>query len=488
MAITKKTIKASSRMPRRSARPIMAARSMRRPVARPVASARPRSINAGTSVTASARARRASAPVMANVKLSDSQRIFASQLMRNYKKSQSIMGATNTSNIMAKPEFTQLLPLFVQKLLIPEVMGTVAMNSRQQLIPYFKLIAEGTKGETAKGDILNSPFVNQQGVDPNFTGRVIRNEAVNASTLAFTPVLPGSVSISDGTDKYYDDGAGNLIKASDDSNAGTIDYALGTIGTLTGDLSASYEYDNETVGPDQNGAYGAKMGKTYFDLDEINLVASAHELACYWSVYSAFAASNEWGANIEAMSKEAAIGELVAEINSLGFKALTDAAAYKPQFNWDASPILNGAVNPQGFLNMFKLKLEQASNSIYQATRIIKGNKLIVGTSAAAFIKMIDGFQSAGTSDNVGPFKLGKLDEYDIFVDPNLDSNKWVMTCKDDQDFRRTAALYGEYLPIGSTDAIGLADLSVQQGYYSMYDLRIINPDLIVSGKILGSF
>lgn len=479
MAITKKTIKASSRMPR-SRRPVMASRPARR-----VASSRPRSINAGTSVTASARARRVSAPVMANVNLSDSQKVFANQLLKN---SRAIMGATNTSNIAAKPEFTQLLPLFVQKLLLPEVMGSVAMNSRSQIIPYFKLLAENTKGETAMGDILSSPFVNKQGVDPNFTGRVIRNEEVTSGALAFVPVLPGSVSISTASTKYYDNGEGKLIDASTEQPVGDIDYALGTITGITGDMSASYEYDNETVGPDADGQYGAKMGKLYFNLDEINLVAKAHQLACYWSVYSAFAASTEWGTNIADMSKEAAIGQLTAEINALGFKALADAAAYKPQFNWDASPILNGAVNPQGFLNMFKMKLDQASGSIYAATHTVAGNKIIAGVTASTFLKRIDGFQSANVTDFVGPYKLGKIDAYDIFVDPNMDTNKWVMTCKDDNDFRKTAGLYGTYLPFTTTDVIGLSDMSAQQGYCSMYDIKIVNPDLVVSGKILGQF
>ena len=66
------------------------------------------------------------------------------------------------------------------------------MKSRQQLIPYFKFVAENTKGETAKGSILSSPFVNRQGMDPNFAGRVIKNEAVEASTLAYVPAFSGS--------------------------------------------------------------------------------------------------------------------------------------------------------------------------------------------------------------------------------------------------------------------------------------------------------
>lgn len=466
---------------------------IRKTTRRPSNAAAPkRTINAGTNVTAVAMKRQAQKPVTAssNVKLTPEQARFARQLSANIRKMTSINAATNTSNIAARPDFLELMPLFVQKLLITEVYGSVAMNSRQQLIPYFKFIAENTKGETQKGTILSSPFANMQGADPNFTGRIVKNEAVAASTLAFVPVLPGSVTISvdNGTavTKLTDDGAGNLVDAGG-ANAGTIDYAMGTIAGVTGTLTATYQYDNETVGPDANGNYGAKMAKGYLQLDEINMVAEAMELACYWSVYSAFAAQTEYGASVADMAKEAAISELTAEINAKGFAKLAQAASYKPQFNWDASPVLSGAVVPSDYLNMLKLKFSQAAASIYSATRLAQPNRLVVGTNAAAYISMINGFQAAPTGDQVGPYKLGTLDQFDIYVDPNYDINTWVMACHSN-DIRRNSALFGEYMPIGSTDAIGLADASVQQGTCCMNAMSIVNPATLVSGKILGSF
>ena len=457
----------------------------------------PRSITAGTSITSSARSRQArpSGIKASSIQLTPEQRIFANQLVSNTRR-MSIMGATNTNNIMARPEFIELLPLFVQKLLVLDVFGSVAMKSRQQMIPYFKVIAENTKGETKAGDILNSPFVNRQGLDPNFTGRVVKNETVavtsNAGAFAYTPILPGSVSITIGDTKYVD--LGNQLFADIDGTETTkaelsIDYATGEIsGTkVTGNVTATYEYDNETVGPDASGNYGAKMGKIYLQLDEINMIAEAHELACYWSIYSAFAAQQEWGSNIGDMAKEAAFSEMTAEINSNCFKQLADVATYKPQFNWDAAPVLSGAVVPSDYLNMFKLKLEQAAASIYQQTRLSRPNKIVCGTTAASYMGMIDGFVADSIDDTVGPYKFGKLGQFDIIVDPNYDTNTWVMLCKSN-DIRRNSALYGEYMPMVNTDAIGLANASVQQGVATMYGVKVVNPATIVSGKILGTF
>ena len=470
--------------------------SKRTPVQASTAPAR-RRITAGRPITAGVRPRQAraiTATTSTGVKLTPSQKAFADQLTRNVRAiTRNITAATNTSNIMAKPDFLELLPLFVQKLIATEVVGSVAMKSRQQLIPYFKFIAENTKGETAKGTVINSPFVNRQGQDENWTGRTVKNEAVAASTLAYVPVLPGSVTLmvtdaSDVTTKYIDNGAGGFVDAATGATAAiTIDYATGFISGAAGTVSATYQYDNETVGPDAAGNYGAKMAKGYLMLDEINLVAEAHEIACYWSIYSAFAANTEYGANIGEMAKEAAVSELTAEINSYVFKKLADAAAYKPQFNWDASPVLSGAVVPSDYLNMFKLKLGQAAAAIYQATRLTRPNKLVVGTNVAEYLAMIDSFKNSAPEETVGPYKLGTLDQFDVYVDPDYDANTWVMSCRS-QDIRRNSALFGEYMPIVNTDAIGLANASVQQGTATMYALEVINSATIVSGKILGTF
>lgn len=479
---------------------------------------RPAPITAGTSVTAAVRNRKASAvrrPISAAAaKLTPEQRAFVSQLKMNVARSKSsaVMAATNTTNIMARPEFMELLPLFVQNLYILDVFGSVAMKSRQQLIPYFKVLAENTKGETKAGDIMNSPFVNRQGIDPNFTGNTVKNEIAgegtgitNNITLVYTPVLPGSVTIkytaSGATTAYVDDGQGNITAAGSTTAVGYINYSTGAISFTAGTVApaagnvirATYQYDNENVGPraEGNGGYGydygAQMGKIYLQLDEINLKAEAHELACYWSIFSAFAAQQEYGTNIGDMAKEAAMSELTAEINTAGFKKLLDAATFNPQFNWDASPVLSGAVVPSDYLNMFKLKLNQAANSIYQSTRLTRPNRLVVGSNVASYISMIDSFSGETITESVGPYKLGKLDQFEIYVDPSYNPDTWVMSCKSN-DIRRNSALFGEYMPLVSTDAIGLANSSVQQGYASMYSMEIINKSTILSGKILGTY
>lgn len=469
-------------------------------------------VNANTSITSGATKRTShrmqNKSIVAMTDLTPAQQKFARQLQMNVRRKAAITGATNTTNIAARPEFLELLPMFVQDLVILDVLGSIAMTSRQQIVPYFKFIAENTKGETKAGTVLSSPFVNRNGVDPYYASRVVKNEdagKANAATpLSYVPVLPGTVTVTltttDGTVKNItDDGNGVL------GDGGTINYATGaiTIGTADGNaattsVKATYQYDNENVGPrpqldgdKTNGAfgydYGAQMGKGYLMLDEFDLKATAHELACYWSVYSAFAAQQEYGANIADIAKQSAISEITAEINSEGFQALKLAAQTTPQFNWDASPVLAGSVVPHDYLNMFKLTLQRAANSVYQKTRLSRPNRLVVGSNVAAYISMIDGFNSAGVSESVGPYKLGDLDQFGIYVDPNYDPDEWVMNCKSD-DIRRNSGIFGEYMPITNTDALTLANASAQQGYATMYGIKIVNPATVVSGRIVGAY
>lgn len=486
-------------------------KTTRRPSAGKAGLTARRPINAGTSITAGVTNRqnmRRQSRIMGSTSGMTAQQIaFARQIQNNCRKHSTIMGATNTSNIAARPDFLEYLPLFVQKLLILDVFGSIAMKSRHQYVPYFKYIAENTKGETKAGDILSSPMVNRQGLDPNFTGRVVKNEIVESDTaqvettnLAYYPVLPGSVTVSteiDGvTTPLVDDGLGNILDAGGTTAVGTIDYSTGAITFAAEDglalgagnvIKATYQYDNETVGPNVNGEYGAQMGKGYLQLDEFDLTAEAHQLASYWSIYSAFAAQQEYGANIADIAKDAAFSELTAEINTSGFKALETAASYKPQYNWDATPVLSGSVVPSDYLNMFKLKLGQAAASIYQETRLSRPNRLVVGSNVAEYIQMVNGFAADNIEDSVGPYKLGRLDRFEIYVEPSYDPNKWVMCCKSN-DIRRNSALFGEYMPFTDTAAIGLANASVQQGYATMYGMKVVNPATVVSGKIIGIF
>ena len=92
------------------------------------------------------------------------------------------------------------------------------------------------------------------GAHPNdytYSSDYIEGELVGKEqnlNLSWTPVEPGTVIMTDENGvAYRDDSTGKIVKATDGSAAGTIDYATGKV-TFTAapenDLSVNYTYDN----------------------------------------------------------------------------------------------------------------------------------------------------------------------------------------------------------------------------------------------------
>lgn len=70
-------------------------------------------------------------------------------------------------------------------------------------------------------------------------------------TLAKAPVLPGSVTVTDGTENFTDDGLGRL--AGDDGGSGTINYGTGAIAVtfdaaVTNAQAITADYERNPVG------------------------------------------------------------------------------------------------------------------------------------------------------------------------------------------------------------------------------------------------
>ena len=85
-------------------------------------------------------------------------------------------------------------------------------------VNYIKYVAGSTKGNTTQGDVFNDPFRLGK-VDPNYTSsRVVKDYKLTESATEFTmdwkPVIRGTVTVTNGTNTFVDDGKGKLILVS----------------------------------------------------------------------------------------------------------------------------------------------------------------------------------------------------------------------------------------------------------------------------------
>ena len=73
-----------------------------------------------------------------------------------------------------------------------------------------------------------------------------------------------------------------------------------------------------------------------------------------------------------------------------------------------------------------------------------------------------------------------------VYVSPRMKDGEFVLGVNAG-DFMSSAAVYAPYMPIVPTQLLGFADGGMSQGFSTLYDLRILNKDLLIKGRILSA-
>lgn len=130
------------------------------------------------------------------------------------------------------------------------------MLSRVGEIRYLRVIYGSDKAPAKKGNVMFSNYTGGDFSQHTYTSDMIEGEtlAADGSTTAFnlswTPVVPGTVNGTVGSDALTDDGNGKIKLAG--SDAGTINYATGAITFTTApaasaEIEVNYVYNNMEV-------------------------------------------------------------------------------------------------------------------------------------------------------------------------------------------------------------------------------------------------
>ena len=97
----------------------------------------------------------------------------------------------------------------------------------------------------------------------------------------------------------------------------------------------------------------------------------------------------------------------------------------------------------------------------------------------------MDGFTAAPTSSINGPYYAGTANGLKIFVSPAMNKGDFVIGVNGD-DMMSSVAVYAPYLSIVPTQLLQFADGATSQGFSTMYDLKVLNANLIVKGQLVG--
>lgn len=366
------------------------------------------------------------------------------------------------------------------------------MSSMSGYVTYIEYMAGTTKGETTQGDLFNSPF-KLGNVDPRYTSNAVVEaaEAGTAFVPAWTPVATGAFTtiVVDGTEVEYDPRA--TYTAAEEATIAHKDYksiasagGAVTFGNFANGQIASpvagkvaYRYDNITV--PQNDLPTLKA-----EIKSIPLLARARRIAVYYSQIAAFQAKTDYGFDLGDQLAEKAVGQLQYEIDTEVVNLLdTTAGAPDAADGLVWSKTLPVGVSKTEHYEGFAEIVELARMVIYNRTRRFAPNYMVIASDVLPVLTFMRGFTAAPAGQINGPYFAGTLNGLKVFVSPALPQGKFLVGVNG-SDLMSSVAVYAPYMPIIPTQLLQYADGGTSQGWSTLYDLKVLNKDLIVAGQI----
>ena len=363
-----------------------------------------------------------------------------------------------------------LTTVAIPSLIAFDIVIVSPMSSASGYISYIEYVTGSQKGETNKGDVYNSPFGLGQ-VDANYTSsKVVETiDTVGATVdhvFGWTPVAGSAMVLVNG--KWEAVAEQHLVKDADGKITGIAKNAFAD-GTRV-----KYEYDNVVIPQNDLPIINARM-------KSISLEAKARRIAIYYSQMAAFQAKNDYGFDLGDQLAEQAVGRLSYEIDTEIVKLLADNAPEANDLVWSKSlPI---GVSKQEHYAGFVEVLEMGAQKIYDATKRFRPNYILIASNLLPILAFVPGFKSADTTNINGPYLAGTVNGMKVFVTPIMEAGRFVIGVNGD-DMMSSAAVYAPYMPCVPSQLLGYADGAMSQGWSTMYDLKLLNKNLIVSGRV----
>lgn len=358
-----------------------------------------------------------------------------------------------------------LTTVAVPSLIAFDLVMVYPMTSMSGYINYLKYTAGSNKGETKQGDVFNDPFRLGK-VDANYTSeRVVETVKVNAegkATVAWFPVIEGTLEVV---------GNPSVTVTSVDTKTGEVVFA-GTSDQQ--EVKVRYVYDNVVIPQNDLPILNVEMAS-------IPLIAKARRIAVYYSQIAAFQAKTDYGFDLGDQLAEKAVGQLNYEIDTEVCQLLIDNAPRDGDLVWSKTlPVgVSKTEHYEGFVEI----LEIARQKIYDRTKRFAPNYMLIASNVLPILTFIKGFTQAPTGSINGPYFAGTLNALKVYVVPSIAPNTFVVGVNGD-DMMSSAAVYAPYMPVVPTQLLGYADGGMSQGFSTMYDLKILNKDLLVAGRI----
>lgn len=406
-------------------------------------------------------------------KMSDNKKLVVAKCLENINRClneafESSVG-TQRSDLGAYKKFAlNLVTVALPNLIAHDLVIVHPMSSYSGYINYVEYVAGIDKGDVKQGELFNSPFglgEADKKIDEKYTSaRVVETVGSDGKfTPAWTPIVKGAF------------GEGKDVKVV--KKAGGEEFKEFTGEEITGLAEGdrvAYVYNNEVIPQEKLPTVKAIM-KT------MPLVAKARRIAIYFSQFAAFQAKTDYGFDLGDQLAEKAVGQLSYEIDNEVVDLLVENAEKSEKLRFNMVQRVGESMFER--YEAFAKVIADATQIIYDRTKRFAPTYMIIASDVLPVVQFCKGFTAAPVGAINGPYMCGTIGGLKVYVSPAIEPGKFVFGVNG-SDMASSAAVYAPYMPIVPTQLLGFADGTMSQGWSTLYDLKILNKNLLVAGEI----
>lgn len=398
-------------------------------------------------------------------------------MLENYKQYRNGLDeATSTMQIGNFDKFAfPILTIVSENLVAQDLVSVQPLDGPSGLIFYMNFVTGQQKGQTARGAKIWDSRTGH--VDRNTdSDSLVENEFVGtvASTLtgnlSYSPVSPGSISLTDSAGAVYTDNGNGVLQNSSAATVGTINYSTGAVsissGVANGALEATY-YFNAELNPNAQ--------QVDFEIVSAPIYTKERKLRGRWSMEAAKALEALHKVNAESTVSNAIANHLQWEIDREVIEDVRRTAS-GGVVSWNAQVPSGTNISYTEHKLSFVDAVVNASNFIQRATNRVKANWMLCGIQPSGVVETLPMFEAIGgdKAEIEGVSELGKLGRVKCYTDPHYLINEALVGYKG-KDFVRTGYVLAPWILLMTTPLVTLDDFIARKGFASIYGKKIVN-------------
>lgn len=412
-------------------------------------------------------------------------------MLENYKVYRNGLDeSTSTMQIGNFDKFAfPILTIVSENLVAQDLVSVQPLDGPSGLIFYMNFTTGQQKGNTARGAKIWDSRTGHADRNTD-SDSIVENEhvgtvAANAvsATLSYSPVMPGSVTLTDANGATYADNGNGVIEVTTGAgtDVGTINYNTGALditGTVgNGTLEASYYYNAE-LNPDAQ--------QVDFEIVSAPIYTKERKLRGRWSMEAAKALEALHKVNAESTVSNAIANHLQWEIDREVIEDVRRIAS-GGVVSWNAAVPTNSHISYTEHKLSFVDAVVNGSNFIQRATNRVKANWMLLGIQPSGVVETLPMFEAAGgeKAEIEGVSELGKLGRVKCFTDPHYRMNEALLGYKG-KDFVRTGYVLAPWLLLLTTPLVTLDDFIARKGFASIYGKKVINSRMYATIECSG--